>query len=162
MSASENRTISFSSIAVFGEIFTTPRHWPAFLAGEHDFDVGVALFQGAHKRLPTEEELASPATAEMVAHAKGLIRNKLQLDINRLVIQEKRNAAQEEWRQEREKERKLQKMMADSNKPSELGSIKEIAAKYRLSLSQVRGLKKAGKLNREELLNLKNSLSNND
>jgi hypothetical protein len=106
---------------------------PFILAGDLDLERMSALFMAKYQGLKPSNEQALN-TPEVLEHL-GLIKDQLREGVQRIF-----DLAAEEDRKE------VLAELRESNKPSELGTVAEIAAKYGISKSEVRRLKAANLL----------------
>lgn len=114
-------------------------HMAFIVMGNHDHALKCAHFFQHFKRMPTnEEELEAPEVLVMLERTKNYFRS---------VIQQIFDEADRQDRLEQQaKQRELLEQLRDSNKPHEMGTVAEIAAKYGISKSEVRRRKADGTL----------------
>lgn len=121
--------------------------WPGILAGKFDFYMKIVVFNATNERLPSEDEIASTETEIALNGFKDSMRNNIQNTINGL-------SNKTDFELKIEKERKCienaSKLMKESNKQHAMGSVKEIAKKFNVSIGKVRQLKKENKLHELE------------
>lgn len=129
----------FSALAMFGEA----KYWPHFLDGSLDFELQLIVFHQEKKRLPTKEEMNSESVSLLVQNIKTNLGNMIQKQINQFT-QSERNAIEEK---KRIALRNAQETVKKMNSVSSRGTVKEIAAQYNLSISEVRKLKRENRLN---------------
>lgn len=109
------------------------------LVGQYDFELKCAFyFQQLRKSAETEAELEQPEVLRVLEQVKRDIRAVVQAIINA--------AAREDELQANQKKAAVVAKIADAEKPHELGTVAEIAAKYGISKSEVRRMKAAGTL----------------
>jgi len=119
--------------------FRNPQTVALVLTGHFDDILLKTFFWTGHHREPVGEEYKTDArTVSNLAYAKERIRSDLQFIF--------RMAEQEEVMAQKQKFEKIRQELRQSNKPHEMGTVDEIAAKFKISKSEVRRRKAAGTL----------------
>lgn len=118
------------------------------LMGQMDAYVAVVAFEREHEKMPEtfEHALNDEKAKEGLERMKQFWRNRLERALTH-------EARQEELRMRREHEAKVAKVSAafkDMNKPAPEGTVKELAAKYGKSISEIRRMKAEGRLSELE------------
>lgn len=123
--------------------------WPAILDGRMDFELKVMCYYQEKHQLPNEEELNLPWVDEFASNIKNNLRKYIQDSINRESLRERENYLRELREARINKENALKsihKKMQQNASVDAKGTIKEIAERNGLSISEVRKMKKAGRL----------------
>jgi hypothetical protein len=119
------------------------------VAGHYDEQIRFALVNARRGATRFDEPSAEELSDPMVSIGLDRIKNH-----HRAVIQEIFRMAERHDQQVAEAERqKLLDQMRANQKPHEMGTVAEIAAKYNISKSEVRRMKQAGTLETLLLLN---------
>lgn len=142
-------TIDHTSLMVSFSMFGDNSNWPNFICGNLDFNLKLIAFYQEFKRLPTEDELDSEWTISAISIIKNNLRNFIQQKINHFAAEEARIEKNENFRKHLEQQKSLKKIasnMKKNNSPDPMGTIKEIAERNGISISEVRKMKKDGRL----------------
>jgi hypothetical protein len=134
--------ITTASLLTGFSIIGDTSNWPAILLGEFDFYIKIVIFNSTNERLPSELEISSLENESNLIDFKNSMRKKIQNEIN--VLSNNLKADGDNKKKENIKNASI--IMKKINKPHEMGSVKEIAKKYNVSISKVRQLKKENKL----------------
>lgn len=102
------------------------------LSGQYDLEIKCALFYSRFKtNAVSEDEVNEPEILDALERFKSVYRQKVQSIFDEADKQDKEN---------------LLIKLRSSNTPHEMGTVSEIAAKYKISKSEVRRRKEAGTL----------------
>lgn len=109
------------------------------LTGHYDYELKCALYFQHHRKAPSSDaDLGDETVIVMLERLKNFIRS---------IVQGIFDAAARQDQMEQEENRKaLLHRLRESNKPHEMGTVAEIAAKYGISKSEVRRRKADGTL----------------
>lgn len=109
------------------------------LLGKYDHELKCAhYFQHYGKEPANDAELEDPTVVVMLDRTKRFFRSIVQGIFD--------EAARQDQLEQEEKRKALLQQLRESNKPHEMGTVAEIAAKYGISKSEVRRRKAEGTL----------------
>lgn len=129
----------FLGLAIFGDSIglRDPQTAAMMLVGRHDETLLKTFFWVTHKRDPiNEEHRTNKECISMLAIAKERVRDDIQY-VFRMAEAEEKEAQGKAFEH-------LRNQLRTSNRPLELGTVNEIAARYGISKSEVRRRKNAG------------------
>jgi len=129
----------FLGLAIFGDSVNLrdPTTAALMLTGRYDDTLLKTFFWVSHKREPINEEYRTNAECmRMLEAAKDRIRSDIQY-VFRMAEAEERESKGRAFEA-------LRGQLRTSNRPHDLGTVAEIAAKYNISKSEVRRRKAAG------------------
>lgn len=148
-----DKKIDFITVLSTFSSLSDIKHWPAILSGRLDFELKVMCYYQEKHELPNEEQLNLPWVDEFVSNIKNNLRNFIQKSINEEDARERENFLREK-RDTRFKKnaalKNIHEKMKEQSSVDPKGTIKEIAERNGLSISEVRKMKKAGRLSELE------------
>lgn len=122
-------------------------NWPRLITGELDHYLKVVVFYTLNKKLPTIEELDSDNNLVGVSEFKNSIRARAQGMFNDLVREPSSFDLERAESSKKSSElHNIKKDMDNSNKPSPMGTVKELSKQFNVSMSYVRKLKRENRL----------------
>ena len=109
------------------------------LMGRHDYELKCGFHFQHFREAPTSDaDLEKPEVLLLLERTKNYFRDYVQNIFN--------EAARQDQLEQANKRKELLKQLRNSNKPHEMGTVAEIAAKYGISKSEVRRRKADGTL----------------
>jgi hypothetical protein len=132
------------SMMLMGDMMTNVNLWPDTMLGKLDMDLLPGMFFHVHGRNPVndEEMLADEMANRVLNNLKLYIRNTVQG-----VVNEEARRLEREQRLEAERiAKQIKERFRAMSKPAPAGTVRELAEKFGVSISQVRKLKAENRL----------------
>jgi len=119
-------------------------HFYQIVTDEYEFQIKVALYKHNHSQLPESEEIlmSDEATSRHYESLKDLLRSKIQKAFDALADEHSKIKE----REDRYNARQVSHSFRSMNKPAPEGTVDELAKKFNVSKSQIRTLKREGRL----------------
>lgn len=128
----------------------------SFTTDIHDEYLRCALYFSENKKFPeTQEDIMTEQMDAWLAETKSRIMNIVRVGINIETRRDERRQHYKDKQEKKQSEIKTRTAFNSMHKPDPEGTVKEISEKYGVSLSEVRRLKREGKLS--ELTNPTNA-----
>lgn len=130
------------ALSMLGRVLDSPALWPGFLIGAMDEEL-LPAFAHVIKDMPSlEGETQEQHARRLLEDNKAILRMQLQASFSRLGEDLEREAENNK----RQEQARILKSMQQLNKPAPEGTVKELAARYGVSISVVRKYKAEGRL----------------
>lgn len=135
-----DRVDLFTGYSIIGDLNT---NFPIILSGECDYELKVCSYHTIYKKMPENNDFLEDK--EVIAHIEKL-KKFLNIGVNIELRKIEREEAIREKRNKKIQDIERRKKFQETQKPSEFGTVSEIAEKYGLSKKQVRKMKQNGQL----------------